>query len=71
MPKEKIKYDSIHFRCEEEFKKQIQDYVDTYNERYGHIKKTNLTEVIEEAIREYLRWHSDRMPIIERGEKTY
>lgn len=71
MPKIQIKCDTIHFRCESEFKRQIQDYVDAYNERYGHIQKTNVTEVIEEAIREYLRRYSDRMPIIERGQKTY
>ena len=45
--------------------------MDAYNERYGDFQKTNLTEVIEEAIREYLRRYSDRMPIIERDEKTY
>ena len=68
MGKEQIKTSEIHFRCEEDFDRQLVHYVERYNLKYGHIQKRTKTRIIEEAVWEYLRKNKDNIPIIEDGK---
>lgn len=71
MPKQQVKCSQIHFRCEDKVRDDLADYVEAYNDKYGHIQKTNMTEVIEQAIQFYITQNAESIPMINRGQPLW